>query len=91
MSGQLHAPPALPPGKGPLGTHWLGGWVGPRPSLDMVVKIQNIEHPAHSSALYHWAIWALTADIVLMNKYIHEITESTYLYYYIYVNKQMYV
>jgi hypothetical protein len=29
-SGQLHAPAALPPGKEPPRTHWIGGWVGPR-------------------------------------------------------------
>jgi hypothetical protein len=29
VSGQLHAPAALPPGKEPPGTHWIGGWVGP--------------------------------------------------------------
>jgi hypothetical protein len=30
VSGQLHAPAALPPGKEPLVTYWIGGWVGPR-------------------------------------------------------------
>jgi hypothetical protein len=33
-SGQLHAPAALPPGKGAPGTHWIGGWVNPRVGLD---------------------------------------------------------
>jgi len=37
VSGQLHAPAALPPGKEPV-THWIGGWVGPRAVLDAVVK-----------------------------------------------------
>jgi hypothetical protein len=37
VSGQLHAPAALPQGKEP-GTHWIGGCVGPRASLDTVVK-----------------------------------------------------
>jgi hypothetical protein len=27
VSGQLHAPAALPPGKEPPGTYWIGGWV----------------------------------------------------------------
>ena len=31
--GQRHAPTALPPGKRP-GTHFTGGWVGPRAGLD---------------------------------------------------------
>jgi hypothetical protein len=30
---QLHAPAALPLGKRP-GTHFIGGWVGPRAGLD---------------------------------------------------------
>jgi len=29
VSGQLHAPAAFPWEKSP-GTHWIGGWVGPR-------------------------------------------------------------
>ena len=33
VSGQRHAPAALPPGKRP-GTHCIGGWVGPRSGLD---------------------------------------------------------
>jgi hypothetical protein len=32
VSGQLHVPAALPPGKRP-GTHCIGGWVGPRAGL----------------------------------------------------------
>jgi len=38
VSGQLHAPVALPPGKEPPVTHWIGGCVGPRAGLDAVVK-----------------------------------------------------
>jgi hypothetical protein len=34
VSGQLHAPSALPPG-----THWIGDWVDPRAGLDDVEKI----------------------------------------------------
>ena len=33
VGGQLHAPAALPPGKRP-GTHFIGGWVGPRTGVD---------------------------------------------------------
>jgi hypothetical protein len=36
VSGQLHAPAALRPGKEPPGTHCIGGWVDPRPVLDQV-------------------------------------------------------
>jgi hypothetical protein len=38
LSGQLHAPAALPPRIKPPGTHWLGGWVGPSASLEDVEK-----------------------------------------------------
>jgi hypothetical protein len=38
---QLHAPAALSPGKSP-GTHFIGGWVGPRAGLDGCGK----SHPA---------------------------------------------
>jgi hypothetical protein len=41
VSGQLHAPAALLPRKEPPGTHWMGGWVGPRASLDDVEKIYD--------------------------------------------------
>jgi hypothetical protein len=42
------------------GTHWIGGWVGPRAVMDAVVKRKisnpswesNPDHPAHSPALY---------------------------------------
>jgi hypothetical protein len=37
-SGQLHAPAALPPGERAPGTHWIGGWVGPRTGLDDMEK-----------------------------------------------------
>jgi len=38
MSGRLHAPGTLPRAEGALGTHCLGGRVGPRACLDAVVK-----------------------------------------------------
>jgi hypothetical protein len=44
VSGQLHAPTALPPGKDP---HWIGGWVGPRAILGTVVK--KISSPRRES------------------------------------------
>jgi hypothetical protein len=48
VSGQLHAPAALPPGKEHSGTHWIGGWVGPRAILDAVVK-RKIPSPRRDS------------------------------------------
>jgi hypothetical protein len=47
VSDQLHAPAALPPGKEP-GTHWIGGWVGPRAVLNTVVK-RKIPGPRRES------------------------------------------
>jgi hypothetical protein len=61
---------ALPPGKGPPGTHWKGGWVDPRAGLDTEVRrkillpLQGIE-PQFSVRLQHpfspnrSLIWAL--------------------------------
>jgi hypothetical protein len=43
VSGQLHAPAALTPGKEPPRSHWIGGWVGPRAGLDRVVKRKILE------------------------------------------------
>jgi hypothetical protein len=37
-SGQLHAPAALPPGKEPTGTYWIGGWEGPKTDLEDAEK-----------------------------------------------------
>jgi hypothetical protein len=43
------------PGEGACGTHWIGGWVGPRVGLDTVEKRKilhcqelNLGHPASS-------------------------------------------
>jgi hypothetical protein len=47
VSGQLHAPAALPRRKNP-GTYWIGGWVGPRASLDAVAK-RKIPSPRRES------------------------------------------
>jgi hypothetical protein len=48
MSGHLHALAVLLPGKEPLGTHWIGGWEGPRVVLDTVVK-RKIPSPRRES------------------------------------------
>jgi hypothetical protein len=44
VSGQLHAPAALLPGKQPL----VGGWVGSKADLDAVVK-RKIPSPCQES------------------------------------------
>jgi hypothetical protein len=63
VSGQLHAPVALPRGRAP-GTHWIGGWLGPRTGLDDVerrkilslpgLEFRPLGRPAHSQSLYQW-------------------------------------
>jgi len=48
MSGQLHAPAALPLEKSPE-TPWIGGWMGPKAGLEAVamrtkaLPLQGIE------------------------------------------------
>jgi hypothetical protein len=41
ISGQIRAQAALPRGKNP-GALWIGGWIGPRASLDVSEKRKNI-------------------------------------------------
>jgi hypothetical protein len=38
VSGQHHAPAPLYPRERTPGTHWTGGWVGPRAGLDAEAK-----------------------------------------------------
>jgi hypothetical protein len=58
VSGQLHAPAALPPGKEPPVPIEKGGWVGPRVGLDAVkrkilhCRESNPGRPARSPSLY---------------------------------------
>jgi hypothetical protein len=48
VSGQLHAPAALPPRERTPGTHSIGGWMGLRAGLDTVVK-RKIPSPRQES------------------------------------------
>jgi hypothetical protein len=62
VSGQLHAPARFTPGERAPGTHWIGGWVGPRAGLDDVEKrkfltlpgleLRLLGRPARSQSLY---------------------------------------
>ena len=57
VSGYLHAPPALPPGRNP-GRHCIGGWVGPRAGLDGFGKREkslfpvDVRTPDHLACSY---------------------------------------
>jgi hypothetical protein len=48
VSGQSHAPAALYPRGKNSGTHWTGGWVGPRAGLDAETR-RNILCPCRGS------------------------------------------
>jgi hypothetical protein len=68
VSGQLHVPAVLPPGKEPPGTHWTGDGVDPRASLDdmeerkfltlLGLEPQPLGRPARSQLLYQLLVWA---------------------------------
>jgi len=61
--GQRHATTALYPRERP-GTHFTGGWVGPRAGLDRCGKsrppagVRSPDHPACSRWLYRLSYWA---------------------------------
>jgi hypothetical protein len=54
----------LYPGERPSGTHWIGGWVGPKPvwtrwwggKFPASGGTRTPDLPARSPVLYHWAI-----------------------------------
>jgi hypothetical protein len=55
VGGQCHALATLPPGKRP-GTHFIGGWVGPRPFQTVadnlaLTGIQSPDLPARNESL----------------------------------------
>jgi hypothetical protein len=45
VSGQIHAPAALPRKERNPGTHWIGDWVGPRAGLGDVEKRKFLTLP----------------------------------------------
>ena len=69
VSGQLHAPDALPQGKRP-GTNCIVGWVGPRADLDGCGKsrppagIRSLDRPARSESLYRLSYRGPTSAII---------------------------
>jgi hypothetical protein len=52
VSGEIHAPAVLPPRKSQPGTHWKGGWVGPRADLDATEK-RNLALVGNQTAAPH--------------------------------------
>jgi hypothetical protein len=67
------------------GSHWIGGWVGPRASLDAVVngKIPSScrDSPAPSPALYHWVINDPYSFLYTLNKNFVYISRFPYTSY----------
>jgi hypothetical protein len=69
VSGQLHAPAALPPGERAPGTLWVEGWVGPGAILDAVVKRKitsphresNPRTPIVQPVVQRYTDWGITA------------------------------
>jgi hypothetical protein len=70
VSSQLHAPGRFNPEEITRGTHWIGGWVGPRAGLDTVSKIKipsphresNSDRPARSQSLYRLSYLGSLSD-----------------------------
>jgi hypothetical protein len=66
VSGQLHTPATLPPGERAPSTHWIGGWVDPRASLDDVenrkfltlpgLELQSLSCPLVASCYTNYTI-----------------------------------
>jgi hypothetical protein len=70
-AGGRHAPAALPQGKRPS-THCTGGWVGPRPSLDVWPKPRSHrdsipKFPARSKSLYRLYYPGPNTTIIIIN------------------------
>ena len=57
VSGQHHPPAALPATNN-LGTHLIGGWVGPKAGLDLLKK-RRTSRPWRDSNPGPWLSWLL--------------------------------
>jgi hypothetical protein len=64
--------PRFTPGERTPGTHWTGGWVGPRASLDTEVRGKilcrgsNLSRPAVHSVVRHYTDWATPVPIIFL-------------------------
>jgi hypothetical protein len=61
MSGQFHAPAALPPGETALDTYRIGGCRGPRTGLDDVKRRKISDPSAVRPVASHYTDWAIPA------------------------------
>jgi hypothetical protein len=60
----------LPPGKRTPGTHWIGGWVGPRAGLDAgarrkicLCRGSNLDRPIVQPVVRHYTAWATATPV----------------------------
>jgi hypothetical protein len=66
MSGQLHAPAALPPGERAQDIHWIEGWVDPRTGLGNLEKRKFLTLPGlELQPLGHLACKSVTIPTTL--------------------------
>jgi len=86
VNGQFHAPAALPPGKVPPGTHWIGGWVGPRTGLDMVLK-RKVSVTSQMDLKYETGIYYKLKTLILKLKSWNLILWYFWTEFYFYFNK----
>ena len=94
VSGQLHAPASLPPGKNPR-THLIRGWVSPRAGLGVAVEQTNLlpptdiwtpKRPAQSLVaiqttllrLLHANVWGCQVRNVLAKECRHIVKQTAY-------------
>jgi nitrate reductase beta subunit len=67
VSCQRHAPAALYPREWTAGTHYTGGWVGPKVSLDkeaggkILCRESNLDRPVVQPVARHYTNWATLA------------------------------
>jgi hypothetical protein len=71
VSGQFHAPAALPAERAP-GTHFIGGWVDPRAGLDDMEKWTlftlpglELQPPVVQPVASRYTDWAIAAHSVV--------------------------
>jgi hypothetical protein len=82
VSGELHAPAALPPGERTFFTHSTGGWIGPKTGMDIMENRNNLclcreskpSRPALSMLLYGLKYPSSFVDVgrkVILKRILH--------------------